>query len=294
MACIRLLLSVGVSAWMFVAADEESVAKAENVRWVSVDFKTILTWSYKESDQLLHGFTVQYSRDNGDWMQSPDCIGIHAMECDLTSYLEPLDRTYSADIQTEHKEDLDEFTHTLAPEFNPYRESEISQASFTVEPGEKGRVTVVIDDPLTSIYKRGKQLTVRDVLKNDLKYKISYYKSGSTGKRDVISDSSTAEVLGLDEGHSYCFMVAAYIPSRPTHAQQGEWSTQLCTPGQSVVSDISLGVLLGTLFVLFIFLSIIVTVIVLWCKWRQQRPQQTVQTSTMVEIEREAAISFSR
>ncbi|XP_053739941.1 tissue factor-like [Synchiropus splendidus] len=292
MACIRLLLSLGVSAWMVVAADEESLAKADNVRWVSVDFKTVLTWSYKESDQLLHGFTVQYSRDGGDWMQNPDCIEILSTECDLTAYLDPLDRTYSADIQTEHNEDLDEFTHTLAPDFNPYRESEISHANFTVESSVKGRVTVVIDDPLTSIYERGKQLTIRDILKNDLKYKISYYKSGSTRKRDMISDSSTAEVLGLDEGHSYCFMVAAYIPSRPTHTQQGAWSTQLCTPGQSIVLDMSLGVLLGTLFVLFIFLCIIIIVIVLWCKWRKQRPQQMVHTSTVVDTE--AAISFSR
>lgn len=281
MASIRLLLSLGFSAWIVAAIDEGTVAKAEDVRWVSVDFKTVLHWSYKDTDQIPNGFTVQFSRDGGDWMQSPDCIEILSNECDLTSHFEPLDRTYTADILTEHDLDLGEFTHTLSPDFNPYRESEISQVSFKVEPAESGRVTVVIDDPLTSIHKRGKQLTIRDILKNDLKYKISYYKSGSTGKRDVISDSSTAEISGLDDGYSYCFMVVAYIPSRPVNTQLGEWSTQQCTLGQTHVLGVSLGVLLGVLFVLLILLSIIITVIVLCCKY-QRRPQQTVQTSTMV------------
>lgn len=58
----------------------------------------------------------------------------------------------------------------------------ISAVKFTVEALDDGRIIVNITDPLTSIHRRGKQLSIRDVLKNDLKYKISYYKSGSTGK----------------------------------------------------------------------------------------------------------------
>lgn len=40
-----------------------------------------------------------------------------------------------------------------------------------------------------------------------------------------------AEVSELDAGQSYCFMVAAYIPSRPKTTQQGAWSKQYCTRG---------------------------------------------------------------
>ena len=53
---------------------------------------------------------------------------------------------------------------------------------FIVKPVDKSKVTVNITDPLTSIHKNGKQLNIRDIFKNDLKYKISYYKAGSTGK----------------------------------------------------------------------------------------------------------------
>lgn len=57
-----------------------------------------------------------------------------------------------------------------------------------------------------------------------------------TSQRDIISDSSTAEVSKLDAGQRYCFMVAAFIPSRPKSTQQGAWSNQQCTPeGSSVV-----------------------------------------------------------
>lgn len=58
----------------------------------------------------------------------------------------------------------------------------ISAVMFTVENVDETRVLVNITDPVTSIHVRGKQLTIRDILKKDLKYKISYYKSGSTGK----------------------------------------------------------------------------------------------------------------
>lgn len=58
----------------------------------------------------------------------------------------------------------------------------ISAVSFTVKPLDDRRVIVNITDPLTSIYYLKKQLSIRDILKKDLNYKIRYYKSGSTGK----------------------------------------------------------------------------------------------------------------
>lgn len=59
---------------------------------------------------------------------------------------------------------------------------EISAANFTVEMVEEGKVSVTIQDPLTSFHYYGKQLSIRDIFKSDLQYKISYYKSGNTGK----------------------------------------------------------------------------------------------------------------
>ncbi|XP_070775355.1 tissue factor-like isoform X1 [Enoplosus armatus] len=326
MASLKTLLYLGIclSAWIITTADNNFVPKAEQVHWVSLDFKTILTWTTKPSN---YTYTVLYSglnkspdpdqardrrlsecravcglfsiegiillfchvtiRDEGNWRESPDCIRVSESECDLTNYLVPFDRTYSADIQTEpasmHNDyDLDLFPHTYSLTFNPYRESNISAVKFTVEDAGEGRAIVNITDPLTSVHQGGKQLSIRDVLRKDLKYKISYYKSGSTGKRDITSDTSMAEVSELDAEQSYCFMVAAYIPSRKT-TQLGAWSLQQCTHGH-VPQEWSLGAWVGGVFILLTVLIILVTVTVLCCKCCRQRNKtlHTPQSSALV------------
>ncbi|KAM9844543.1 tissue factor-like isoform 1-T3 [Aulostomus maculatus] len=287
MASLKSMLYIGVfvSAWTITTEDEVSIPKAENVRWISLDFKTTLSWTAPPSN---HTFTVLYSRDDGDWLESENCIRISESHCDLTSELVPFDWTYSADIQTEPTNldfdlDLEEFPHTYTSHFNPYKESELSAVEFRVEVSNDSKATVTITDSLTSIHQKGKQLTIRDIFKNDLKYKISYYKSGSTGKRDIISDSSTAEVLGLDAGQKYCFMVAAYIPSRPQNTQQGAWGIQQCA-GESN-TELNLAALLGGLSILLIVLLIIVTVTIIYCKCCRKGNKaqtQTSQTSTIV------------
>lgn len=208
-------------------------------------------------------------------------------ECDLTEHLTPYDRAYTVDIQTEpdlvdYEEDLENYPHTYSDPFNPYKESKISAVDITVEAVDENRVMVNITDPLTGIHRRGKQLSLRDVLKNDLKYKISYNKPGSTGKRDIISDSSMAEVSKLDAGERYCFMAAAFIPSRPKGSQLGAWSQQLCTPPQeeSILHELYLGTWVGIIFILLTVFFIIVTVTVLCCRCCRQR--NSTQSSTPV------------
>uniref|UniRef100_A0A3B4WQX3 Tissue factor n=1 Tax=Seriola lalandi dorsalis TaxID=1841481 RepID=A0A3B4WQX3_SERLL len=159
------------------------------------------------------------------------CIQVSETECDLSTYLVPYDRTYLANVVTDQSDDIENSPHTYSPHFNPYRDSNISAPTYSVEAADGGRVMVNITDPLTSYHERGRQLSIRDVLKSDLKYKISYYKSGNT-RKEFVSDSSVAE-LKLDAGESYCFMVAAYIPSRPKATQQGAWSQQLCSTSDS-------------------------------------------------------------
>ncbi|XP_061746177.1 tissue factor-like isoform X2 [Nerophis ophidion] len=254
---IALYLGVCMAAWTLTRADD-AAPKAENVRWMSLDFKTILLWTSPPSH---YTFTVKYS-----WI-------------------------FTADVLTEPESDehlLDELPHTYSPPFNPYTQSEISAAEFHVEVLEEGRVSVLIQDPLTSFHPHGKQQSVKDVLKDDLHYKISYYKSGNTGKRDIISKSNRAEVSGLDAGQSYCFMVAAFIPSRAPAYRQGAWSMQQCTPGQTnILQELSLGALVGGLLVILLVLVVIITVSVLCCRRRRRRrrrtpPEQNYQTSTVV------------
>lgn len=287
MAFLKTALYVGacMTAWMITTAKADIIPKAENVRWVSVDFKTMLFWTATPSD---YTYTVLYSEAEGDWDTNPECIQISHSECEMTHSLKPFDRTYTADIKTEpagmSNYDPDDLPHTYSLPFNPYRQSEISAVNFTVESVEETAVTINITDPLTTIHERTKQLSIRDILKKDLKYKISYSKSGSTGKRDIISDDSVARVEKLDAGESYCFMVAAYIPSRPKDHKQGEWSTQICTPGHKTpLEELSLGALVGGIFILLVVLVIIVTVAVLCCKCSRQR-QKTIQQSSQSTV----------
>ncbi|XP_030581266.1 tissue factor-like [Archocentrus centrarchus] len=279
MASVNTLLWLGVclSGWNIISADENSFPKAENVRWLSLDFITILQWSVEPSD---YTYTVLFSVDDDNWDTSNHCIKISASECDLTTHLQAFDRTYTADIQTETTDD--DLPHTFSPKFNPYRESNISAVEFTVDALDDRRVIVNITDPLTTIYIRGKQQSIRDILQKDLKYKISYHKSGSTGKRDIISDSSVAEVEGLDAGESYCFMVAAFIPSRPKATQQGAWSTQHCTQGhKDNLQDLSVGAWVGAGFIVLTVLIVIITVTVLCCRQRNKTLQMSQSSASV-------------
>ncbi|TMS10161.1 Putative ferric-chelate reductase 1 [Larimichthys crocea] len=203
---------------------------------------------------------------NSDWRETLDCTKVTDSECDLTNLLHPLDRNYTADIITEPLDsDDEEFPHTETERpFNPYKESNISAVEFTLEPLNESTMIVNITDPLSSIHVGKKQLTIRGVLKNDLKYKISYHKSGSTGKRDYISNTSVAEVSKLDAGENYCFMVAAYIPSRTKATQLGARSVQQChsTPGhKDILPEVSPGALIGGIFISLTVLIIIIVVI---------------------------------
>ncbi|XP_061551077.1 tissue factor-like isoform X4 [Phycodurus eques] len=169
-------------------------------------------------------------------MKSPNCIQISETECDLSKELEPLHRTFIADIQTEPVDntdfELDEFPHTYSPPFTPYGQSEISAAEFTVEVAEEGRASVTIEDPLTSFHKYGKQLTIRDILKNDLQYKISYYKSGNTGKRRGVWVGCWSELL-LHGGSFHSFKIQT-VPARSLeHPAVYSWTEECLARAES-------------------------------------------------------------
>ncbi|XP_068455054.1 tissue factor-like [Clinocottus analis] len=280
MASLKTVLYLGVclSAWVITSA-EENIPKADNVRWVSVDFKTVLHWTIEPSN---YTYTVYYAGKEDNWRQTFNCIQMSATECDLSNDVK-MNNTYNVKIQTvpaneydDYGDDLAEYPDSYSPPFNPFRETNISAVKFTVAAVDENRVNVTITDPLSGIHEGEKQLSLRDILKSELKYKISYYKFGSTRKRDFISNSSTAEVSQLDSGQSYCFMVAAFIPTRPKISQHGAWSAQWCTPGD----ESSLGAWVGAVVILLTVLVIIVLVTVLCCKCCRQK--NLSQSSTPV------------
>ncbi|CAJ1087280.1 tissue factor-like [Xyrichtys novacula] len=290
MGHLRALIYLGICLSAGIITAEVQDSKAENVRWTSLDFKTMLTWTTK-TPQLT--YSVRYSWDFSDWEDHPECYQLSRSECDMTIELKALQRSFTADVLTDHENPTpgdygtEEFQHTESKPFNPYKESNISAVEFTVRAVNESAVLLNITDILTNIHEGVKQLSIRDIFKKDLKYKINYYKSGSTRKKDHTADSSVAEVTKLDPGQSYCFMVAAYIPSRPKNTQYGAWSRQLCetTHGNSQTShELSSGVLAGIIVILLVALVIAITVIVVCCRKSQERnrPLQTSQSSAPV------------
>uniref|UniRef100_A0A3B3UPI7 Tissue factor-like n=1 Tax=Poecilia latipinna TaxID=48699 RepID=A0A3B3UPI7_9TELE len=249
--------------FLFIFPGDTSVPKAQNVHWTSLDFQTILKWTVEESE---HTYTVLYSEKNHDnWMDVDHCSRTSETECDLTRELEP--------DKTSH------YHCCLILVGN------ISALEFSLTDVDEGTVILNITHPLTSISEGGKQQTIKDILKNDLKYKISYYKSGSTGKKKKIVDSSSAEVSGLDAGQSYCFMVAAFIPSRPKATQQGAWSTLQCRQGDThFTQDLSLGAWVGIIFILITVIIVFITATILCCRRNHKRHKniQTAQSSAPI------------
>lgn len=52
-------------------------------------------------------------------------------------------------------------------------------------------------------------------------------------QKETMSDLRDVELNNLDKGESYCFMVAAYIPSRSVEKRLGDWSKPQCSPRES-------------------------------------------------------------
>lgn len=261
------------------------VPKAEDLHWTSLDFSTVLTWRTSPSQ---HTYTVLYSEVGSDWLESPDCIEVSEGECDLTMQLQPLDRVYTADVKTEpaadeeHLVDIDELPHTYSPPFNPYEESNLSAPSFSLRVLDRLQVSVNVSDPLTAIHNQNRQLTIRDVLQNQLLYRVSYSRAGSTGKKELLSNSSSLVVSGLDSGESYCFIVAAFVPTRARTNQLGLWSHQRCIAIPGPETGLTVGGLVGVIFIVLTVIIVFIVIFVLCCRKKNKRQPANQTTSDPV------------
>lgn len=66
--------------------------------------------------------------------------------------------------------------------------ADIGKPDFKLEVSEdKKNTTLFVTDPLTAVFKDGRQLTLRDIFADKLKYKVTYRKNKSAGK---VSDST--------------------------------------------------------------------------------------------------------
>ncbi|XP_066513548.1 tissue factor-like isoform X2 [Hoplias malabaricus] len=248
----------------------DPLPKAKNVTWISHNFKTILTWAPKP---IHHTYTVEFSRVGRDRRTNVHCIQSVETECDLTKDLRDFRASYTADILSElspqkHGSDLVEPPFSMSKKFCPYNDTLIGKPEFSIKLMENKTVVLYIQDQLTALYSDHKQLTIRDVFNTDLKYKILYRKAGSTGTREVVVDGDVVVMAELDEGESYCFTVAAFLPKRKGTKRLGRWSLYKCSPaeGSSSISEYRLELVGSVLLGVLTLVLILIIVIIACCK----------------------------
>lgn len=71
--------------------------------------------------------------------------------------------------------------------------ADIDKPDFKLEVSEDQRkTTLFVTDPLTALFKDGRQLNIRDVFSDQLMYKVTYRKNKSTGKVGASSTDGSA------------------------------------------------------------------------------------------------------
>ncbi|KAM4543392.1 tissue factor-like isoform 2-T2 [Fundulus diaphanus] len=189
----------------FASGSAVSYPRAQNVTWISTNFKTLLTWEPKPSDD--YSYTVEFSVAGGDQQRNFNCIRSNATVCDLSVYLYPLDSCYTADVLSEPPlgttSDDTEFPHTTSPRFCPYQDTEIGRPDFNLSVNEdKKTITLSVTDPPTALFKDDRQQNIRDIFSDELQYKVMYRKKKSTGTKTYLSKSSVIEMTDLDKVYS--------------------------------------------------------------------------------------------
>ncbi|XP_037312441.1 coagulation factor IIIa [Pungitius pungitius] len=265
-----LLLTV-----LFVSSASGSYPRAQNVTWISTNFKTILTWEPNPSAD--YSYTVEFSAVGADTQRNSHCIRSSGTRCDLSSSLSDLNANYVADILSEPPlgatSGLIEFPHTRSPRFCPYNDTDIGRLDFKLKVSEdKKKTTLYVTDPLTALFKDGQQLDIRDIFSNQLQYKVTYWKNKSTGKKVHVSPNNVIEMPGLDRAKSYCFKVQAFIPRRRPDKQLGELSRTQCSAddNQSVFEVYSVGVIAAAIFLILLLIGLVIAVSVVCYKRRQK------------------------
>ncbi|KAM9337540.1 coagulation factor III, tissue factor a [Symphorus nematophorus] len=245
--------------------------RAQNVTWRSTNFKTLLTWEPKPTPD--YSYTVEYSVVGGNRLRTPHCIRSSATVCDLSSSLTDLNACYTADVLSEPPlgvvRDLIEYPYTSSPRFCPYKDTDIGKPEFKLEVSEdKKKTTLYVTDPLTALFKDGRQLSIRDIFSDQLKYKVTYRRNKSTGKKEYISNNNEIVLKNLERGESYCFNVQVFIPSRSIDKQLGELSHTQCSNDDniSIFEEYSLGVIVAAIFLILLLIGIIIAVIVVCCR----------------------------
>ncbi|XP_037549762.1 tissue factor [Nematolebias whitei] len=247
---------------------------AYNVSWKSTNFKTVLSWEPRPSAE--YSYSVEFSQVGGDKQRNHHCTRSSSTVCDLSAFLTDLSACYTADVLSEPPlgatSDLVEFPHTSSSSFCPYRDTDISQPDFVMKVGEDQRtVLLYVTDPVTALFKDGRQLSIRDVFAEQLQYRVTYRKNKSSGKKVLDSGSSVIELTGLDPGESYCFSVQVFLPNREGK-QLGDMSQTRCSStDSSITKEYSLGVVAGGVLLAVLVTGLMIGLTVICCRRRRRK-----------------------
>ncbi|XP_004080923.1 tissue factor [Oryzias latipes] len=261
--------------WVLVRCASGSFPLAQNVTWKSTNFKTLLFWQPEPSSD--YSYTVEFSAIGQNKQKSPHCIQSSETFCDLTSYLTDLNACYTADVLSGPPRggtsDLIEFPHTTSPRFCPYRDTEIGRLDFELIRNEdKTSTTLQVTDPLTAVFKDGRQLSIRDIFSDQLQYKVTYWRNQSTGKKVLQSKNSNITLTDLDRGESYCFIIQALIADRSLDNQLGEMSQTKCSKNEkpSIFQVFSLGVIAAGVLLLLLLVGTVVGITLVCYRHRKK------------------------
>uniref|UniRef100_A0A8C5BSZ1 Tissue factor n=1 Tax=Gadus morhua TaxID=8049 RepID=A0A8C5BSZ1_GADMO len=179
------LLALSIDILFFTCLVSGEFPRAQNVTWISTNFKTLLTWGPKPSEN--YSYTVEYSVVGEDRENNPHCIQSRETMCDLSASLSRLRESYIAEVLSEPPRgvalDLVEPPHTRSQAFCPYLDTDIDRPDFTIVVGkDKRSVTLNVMDPLTALFDGNQQQSIRDVFGDELQYRVTYRRHSSTGK----------------------------------------------------------------------------------------------------------------
>ncbi|XP_039590530.1 coagulation factor IIIa [Polypterus senegalus] len=261
--CCCVLLSLNGE----VTGNSNDVPVATDIVWSSINFKTILEWKPKPAN---YTYTVDVYGKKSNTLKSKYCILTTKTECDLTSVMTNVNDTYTARVNSvpnQQDEDPEEARYALSPKITPYRDTQIGQPKFSIEINEqKDWITLLIEDPVSGLRKsNGSFMSIREIFRDDFKYRVFYRRASSTGKKEADTTSNKYK-LKIDRGESYCFTVQVIIPSRDVLNQFGQESEMQCSPMDThFLNEYGIGAkLLVCAAVVIVIVVVIITAVV--CK----------------------------
>ncbi|GCB65072.1 coagulation factor III, tissue factor a [Scyliorhinus torazame] len=238
-----------------------SLQRVTNLKWTSFNFHTTLQW---ESTSKEAAYTVRVRGIQTDWKRKPECTHIQSTSCDMTSMMQNVTDRYVAEVLTLSADLTDEVEEPPVAESTPIQllsATEIGEPNFKLFQNSSREARLLIEGTVTSIrFSNNTPKTLRDIYGPNLQYKVTYWKDGTSGKRDKTTHNQVV-LIKVDEGVTYCFSVEIKINSPYKY---GPRSQAKCTKVQN--SEYGLGfyalIIIGTL----VALSVIIGVTVCLCR----------------------------